>query len=73
MNEIATLPQEEQVINIFMNLSAIGIAQPLSSNILEFFRALPAKAKQKGITFSTPTEIFMKMNSVGPIDVPDTL
>ena len=73
MNEIATLPQEEQVINIFMNLSAIGIAQPLSSNILEFFRALPAQAKQKGITFSTPTEIFMKMNSVGPIDVPDTL
>ena len=41
MNEIAATPQEEQVINIFMELSALGIAQPLSSNILEFMKALP--------------------------------
>ena len=33
---IAGLPEEEQVINIFMELSALGIAQPLSSNILQF-------------------------------------
>ena len=30
-------------------------------------------AKEKGITFSTPTEICLKMNSVGNLDVPDTL
>ena len=30
-------------------------------------------AKEKGITFSTPTEICLKMNSVGSLDVPDTL
>ena len=35
---IAALPEEEQVINIFMELSALGIAQPLSSNILEFMK-----------------------------------
>lgn len=73
IERIAKLPQEEQVINIFMELTAIGISQPLSSNILEFFRALPAFAKQYGITFSTPTEICMKMKSVGPLEVPDTL
>ena len=56
-----------------MELSALGIAQPLSSNILEFLRAIPACAKEKGITFSTPTEICMKMKSVGALDVPDTL
>ena len=70
---IAQFPEEEQVINIFMELSALGIAQPLSSNILEFIKALPICAKQKGITFSTPTEICMKMKSVGNLDVPDTL
>ncbi|MCD8289953.1 MAG: glycoside hydrolase family 57 protein [Prevotella sp.] len=73
INRIAALPEDEQVINIFMELSALGIAQPLSSNILEFMKALPECAKEKGITFSTPTEICMKMNSVGNLDVPDTL
>jgi alpha-amylase len=73
IDRIANFPEEEQVINIFMELSALGIAQPLSSNILEFLKALPACAKQRGITFSTPTEICLKMNSVGNLDVPDTL
>ena len=73
INQIAALPQEEQVINIFMELSALGIAQPLSSNILEFLKALPACAKEKGITFSTPIEICKKMKAVGELNVPDTL
>ncbi len=73
IDRIANFPEEEQIINIFMELSALGIAQPLSSNILEFIKALPVCAKAKGITFSTPTEICMKMKSVGSLDVPDTL
>ena len=73
INRIAALPEEELFINIFMELSALGIAQPLSSNILEFLKALPACAKDKGITFSTPSEICMKAKSVGQLDVPDTL
>jgi alpha-amylase len=73
VNEIASHPEESQIINIFMELSALGIAQPLSSNILDFLRAIPACAKEKGITFSTPTEICMKTKSVGALDVPDTL
>lgn len=73
INRIAALPEEEQVINIFMELSALGIAQPLSSNILEFLKALPACAKDKGIVFATPSEICKKAKSVGQLDVPDTL
>ena len=73
INKIAQLPNEEQIINVFMELSALGIAQPLSSNILSFIRALPACAKEKGITFSTPTEVCLKLNSVGALSVPDTL
>ncbi len=70
MDWIAAFPEEEQVINIFMNMASIGMAQPLSSNILEFLKAIPACAKQRGITFSTPTEIIGRMKSVGQIDVP---
>ncbi|WP_297643953.1 glycoside hydrolase family 57 protein, partial [uncultured Bacteroides sp.] len=67
---IDALPQEEQVINIFMELCSIGMSQPLSSNILEFLKALPYCAKEKGITFSTPTEIVTKLKSVSQLDVP---
>ena len=67
---IAQLPEEEKVINIFMELCALGIYQPLSSNILEFIKALPAVAKERGITFATPSEIVSKSKSVAPIEVP---
>ena len=67
---IDELPAEEQVINIFMELSALGISQPLSSNILEFLKALPICAKEKGITFSTPSEVISKLKSVDQVDVP---
>lgn len=69
MNWIEALPEEEQVINIFMELCALGIYQPLSSNILDFIKALPTVAKERGITFSTPTELCTKLHSVVPLDV----
>ena len=66
---IADMPQEEQCVNIFMELCALGIFQPLSSNILEFLKALPEQLKQRGIGFSTPSEIIANNKPVGPIDV----
>lgn len=73
IDRIANFPEGEQVINIFMELSALGVAQPLSSHILDFIKALPACAKTRGLTFSTPTEICEMHNSVGAVDVPETL
>lgn len=73
VDRIANFPGEEHVVNIFMELSALGVAQPLSSNILDFIKALPECAKQRGLTFSTPSEICDTMPSVGALDVPDTL
>lgn len=70
---IANLPEEERVINIFMELSAFGISQPLSSNILDFFHALPQFARRQNITFSTPSEVCDNFSSVGELNVPDTL
>ena len=68
-NWIGNLPEEEQVVNIFMELCALGIFQPLSSNILEFMKALPAQFKERGIIFSTPSEICSKMKSAGELTV----
>ena len=73
VNKIADSNDDGQIYNIFMELSAIGVAQPLSSNILEFLRALPACAKNRGVSFSTPLEICQKVKSVGTIDVPDAV
>jgi alpha-amylase len=73
ISRIAQFPEQERVVNIFMELSALGIAQPLSSNILDFLHALPRFAKQQNITFSTPSEICDQFESVGDLNVPDTL
>jgi alpha-amylase len=66
---IEALPPDEQVINIFMELSSLGIMQPLSSNVLEFLKALPACAAEKGITFSTPTDIITRLKPISSLDV----
>ncbi|KAA6329322.1 alpha-amylase [termite gut metagenome] len=67
MDWISALPKEEKVINIFMELCALGMDQPLSSNILEFLKAIPEQAKKKEITFSTPTEVVTKEKSSSAI------
>ena len=66
---IASFPEEEEVINIFMHLCAFGIYQPLSSNILEFMKALPEAARKRGITFSTPSEVVDNYKSIAPLEV----
>ena len=66
---IADAPADDQCINLFMELCALGIFQPLSSNILEFLKALPEQLKQRGVTFSTPSEVIANNKPVGPIVV----
>ena len=73
IDEITSLPEREEVINIFMELSALGMAQPLESNILEFFKALPDCAAERHITFSTPTELCDNRRPVDHLLVPDSL
>ena len=69
---IAQLPEDEEVVNIFMELCALGIFQPLSSHILDFLYALPKCAKERGITFSTPSELCSSKSRhkpVGPLTI----
>ena len=70
MDWIAESPEEDGVFNIFMELCALGIYQPLSSNILDFMSNLPAAAKERGIGFQTPSEVIKTHKSVSAIEVP---
>ena len=70
MDWIAQSPEEDGVFNIFMELCALGIYQPLSSNILDFIYNLPQAAKKRGIGFQTPSEVIKTHKSVSEIEVP---
>ena len=70
INWIADLPEEEQIINLFMNFETLGELQPRESGIFEFMKALPRFAFEKNIGFITPSEDIAKMKSVSELAVP---
>lgn len=67
---IASTPESEQVINLFMNYEVLGSLHSASSGIFDFFKALPQYAAEKNIGFSTPSEIFKLMKPVDCLSVP---
>lgn len=67
---IAATPESEQVINLFMNYEVLGSLHPAETGIFEFFKALPRFAAEKGISFSTPSEVFALLKPVDSISVP---
>ena len=67
MDWIASMPEQENIINLFMDLKTIGVYQPLFSNIIDFFKALPAAAEARGIQFATPSEIIDRFEPVAKL------
>ncbi|MCL1943005.1 MAG: glycoside hydrolase family 57 protein [Candidatus Azobacteroides sp.] len=67
---IANYPENEQLINLFMNYETLGEMQRKETGIFEFMKALPRFAEEKRISFSTPTEVSKKMKPVAPYAVP---
>jgi alpha-amylase len=70
MSWIASTPEEEQVITLFMNYDVLGSFHPAESGIFDFFRALPRFAAEKGIGFSLPSDVFRKLKPADAISVP---
>lgn len=66
---IASLPDEEMLVNLFMNYETFGELQPRESGIFEFMKALPRFAGQHNIEFMTPSEVVSKMKPVGELSV----
>lgn len=67
---IANLPQEEQIVNLFMNYETFGELQSRETGIFEFMKALPRFAAERCIEFWTPSEVVSKLKSVGSLSVP---
>lgn len=66
---IASTPGEEQIVNIFLNLEALGQLQPRESGIFQFMEALPRFAAERGIDFMTPTEAVTKLKPVDELSI----
>ncbi len=71
VNWINQIPQEEEVINLFMDYENFGEHQWAESGIFDFMRHLPdAVFNQSNYTFSTPSEVASNVAPVGKIHVP---
>lgn len=69
INWIASTPEEEQIINLFMNLEVFGDFQPRETGIFQFLEALPRFAEEKGIEFWTPSTAVAKLKPVAELSV----
>ena len=67
---VAATPDEEPVVNIFMNCETMGEGQGRETGIFEFFKALPVCAEKAGVGFITPTEAVTKLRPVDALSVP---
>lgn len=66
---IASTPDEEQIINLFMNLETFGGMQGRETGIFQFLEALPRFAAERGIDFLTPSEAIAKLKPVDELSV----
>ena len=67
---IASLPEEQQLVNIFLSMETFGEFLPSYTGIFDFLKALPRFAAERKISFITPCEACEKMKSVGELAVP---
>lgn len=66
---IASTPEDEQIVNLFMNLDTFGEHQPAMTGIFQFLEALPRFAAERGVGFMTPSEVIAKIKPVGELSV----
>jgi alpha-amylase len=68
---MSNLPNEEEVITIFINYETFGRLQPKSSGIFDFLKNLPGAILKTGkLQFSTPAEVISDLQPVSAIHVP---
>jgi alpha-amylase len=58
--QLAALPEEEQVANVWVDAETFGVRQHAMSGIFDFLKALPYHAMDKSIGFMTPSEVAKK-------------
>lgn len=63
---ISSMPDTEEIVNIWMGYEALGMSQRAESGIFEFIKALPYHAMEQGVGFLLPSEATKKIE---PFDV----
>ncbi len=67
---MASLPNEEEVVNVFINYETFGQLQPKSSGIFDFLKNLPNAILKTGeLQFSTPSEVIANLQPVSAVYV----
>ncbi len=69
-DELAGLPEGEDVVNIWMGAETFGIRQQAYTGIFEFLKALPFFVLERGMGFTTPAEICKKQAAADVVSVP---
>lgn len=68
------IPENEEVINLFMDYETFGEHQWKETGIFDFLEALPGTVlKNSPFTFSTPSEAAQKLQVVSAVSVPNPI
>lgn len=67
---IARLPEDQQIVNLFLSMETFGEFMPQETGIFQFMRALPRFAAERGIGFMTPSEAVAKLKPADTLSVP---
>lgn len=68
--QLAFLPEQEQIVNIWLGAETFGIRQTAQTGILAFLKALPFYALEKEIGFLTPSEAAKRLQAADTIPIP---
>ncbi len=69
-DELAALPEGEDIVNIWMGAETFGIRQQAHTGIFEFMKALPFYVLERGMGFTTPAELCKKQAAADVVSVP---
>ncbi|MBN2662354.1 MAG: glycoside hydrolase family 57 protein [Bacteroidales bacterium] len=74
VNWLNQIPDNEEVVNLFMDYETFGEHQWADTGIFEFMRALPnAVFKNSKYKFLTPSEVLKKYQPVAAVNVPNPI
>lgn len=74
VNWLNALPEDEEVVNIFMDYETFGEHQSAETGIFDFMEHLPeAVLSQTGFGFATPQELGKALQPVCAVSVPNVL
>ena len=69
-DQLNALPDDNEIINIWVGADTFGVRQNAGSGIFDFLKALPYYALERGIGFMTPAEAAKKLPANNVVSSP---